>query len=261
MTNVDRIFQSVVGRGQHPRLYSDTIVLLEQLGDALDKENHRIYRKYRDQLRDPELTYAIERDIDMRRVLEACTPNWDGGYVICGSTGSGSAFVMRDPNGIRPAFYYIDEEVVVATSERPVIQTVMGVDINDVHELEPGMALLVGKDGSVSVDRILPEGRNERCSFERIYFSRGSDADIYRERKALGRYLVPDIVRAVGGESMIDHAVFSFIPNTAEVAALGMIEGITEELDSYKCGEIMALSEQESLTGTACGASCHAAPE
>lgn len=247
MTNVDRIFHSVVGRGQHPRLYSDTIVLLEQLGDALDKENHRIYRKYRDQLRDPELTYAIERDIDMRRVLEACTPNWDGGYVICGSTGSGSAFVMRDPNGIRPAFYYIDEEVVVATSERPVIQTVMGVDINDVHELEPGMALLVGKDGSVSVDRILPEGRNERCSFERIYFSRGSDADIYRERKALGRYLVPDIVRAVGGESMIDHAVFSFIPNTAEVAALGMIEGITEELDSYKCGEIMAMSERGEL--------------
>ncbi|MCM1484213.1 MAG: amidophosphoribosyltransferase [Muribaculaceae bacterium] len=248
MTNVDEVFGSIVRRGQHPRLYSDTIVLLEQLGDALDKENHRVYRMYRDELRDPELTYAMEDAIDPRRMLAACAPDWDGGYVICGATGSGNMFVLRDPNGIRPAFYYVDDEVVVVTSERPVIQTVMDVEADAVHELTPGEAITVGKDGSVNVDRILTEGPNRRCSFERIYFSRGSDADIYRERKALGRNLVPDIVRAIGGEAMLDHTVFSFIPNTAEVAALGMVEGVEDLMNRCKSAEIMRMSADGTLT-------------
>ena len=246
MTNVDEIFRSVVASGQHPRLYSDTIVILEQLGYRLDKENHRLYREFRDRLRDPELATAIEDNIDLRRVIGEAAPMWDGGYAMCGATGSGDMFVVRDPHGIRPAFYYMDDEVVVVASERPVIQTVFAASIEDVHELTPGHAITVSKHGRVEVSAVLEEGRNERCSFERIYFSRGSDADIYRERKQLGRNLVDAVMDSIDGD--LDHTVFSFIPNTAEVAFLGLVQGLENRMDRRRLEEITALSGRGDLT-------------
>lgn len=243
MTNVDELFKSVVSRGQHPRLYSDTIILLEMLGYALDRENHRIYRKYRDELNDSyydhQLSDTIEKELDIRNVIKAACPEWDGGYVICGATGSGNVFVFRDPNGIRPAFYYMDDEIIVATSERPQIQTVFGVKESEVHELQPGEALLISPEGTPTIERIVPQISNSKCSFERIYFSRGSDSDIYRERKELGRLLVPGIIRSIEGN--ISDAVFSYIPNTAEVAFYGMVEGLEDYLNDYKTERILAL--------------------
>ncbi len=246
MTNVGTIFDSVVASGQHPRLYSDTIVILEQLGYALDKENHRLYRQFRDTLHDPALALAIEDNIDIRRVLSQTAPMWDGGFAMCGATGSGDTFVIRDAHGIRPAFYYIDDEVVVVASERPVIQTVFNTSIESVHELMPGDAITVTKNGEIEVSSVLPQGRNTRCSFERIYFSRGSDADIYRERKQLGRNLVDDVMKAVGND--FENTVFSFIPNTAEVAFLGLEQGLEESLDSRRTAEISRLSNAGKLT-------------
>ena len=250
MTNVDELFESVVSRGQHPRLHSDTIILLEVLGYALDKENHRIYRKYRDEktdrFLDRNLEEIIEDQLDIRNVLKAAAPEWDGGYVICGATGSGNVFVFRDPNGIRPAYYYIDDEIIIATSERPQIQTVFGVSSERIHELQPGEALLVSKDGEPTVERILPQQSNSRCSFERIYFSRGSDRDIYQERKELGRLLVPRIVKAIGGN--ISDTIFSFIPNTAEIAFYGMVEGLEAYLNEYKTERILALQSDGKLS-------------
>ena len=239
LTNVDEIFNSLVSHGQHPRLYSDTFMLLEQLGYALDRENHRVYHEYRDRYRDPELSEMIENNMDMERVLADSAPVWDGGYVICGATGSGDMFALRDPHGIRPAFYYYDDEIVVLTSERPVIQTVFNRRRVEVTELKPGSALIVTRQGDVKVSNILGERENRRCSFERIYFSRGSDADIYRERKALGANLVPDIMHAIDND--LEHSVFSFIPNTAEVAFLGMCEGLEKCLDASKTDSLLKL--------------------
>ncbi len=245
MTNVEEMFESVVRTGQHPRIYSDTVILLEQLGYALDRENHRIYRKYRDTLEDPDLSLRIEDELDIRRVLAETAPMWDGGYVMCGATGSGDMFALRDPYGIRPAFYYYDDEIVVVTSERPVIQTVMNVRRVQVEELPPGHALVVNKAAKVEVRQVIPPKANSRCSFERIYFSRGSDADIYRERKDLGRRLVDDILEAVDHD--LDNAVFSFIPNTAEVAFVGMAEGLEEYLASQKIEAILQAQRLGSL--------------
>ncbi len=245
MTNVDEVFESIVARGQHPRIYSDTIVLLEQLGYALDKENHRLYREFRNRFTDPALGIAIEDNMDISRVLKAAAPLWDGGYVICGATGSGDFFSLRDANGIRPAFYYFDDEVVVLASERPVIQTTFNIRLDDVHELNPGEALIVGKHGQLSVKRVLPEGQNKRCSFERIYFSRGSDADIYSERKALGAYLVPELLKKINGD--LDNTIFSFIPNTAEVAFMGMNAELERRLDQARMNEILKLRDQNKL--------------
>ena len=188
LTNVHRVFDSIVARGQHPRIYSDTVVLLEQLGYELDKENHRIYRDLRNTMVDPELAHAIEDRIDLTRVLRAAAPAWDGGFVICGATGSGDMFALRDSHGIRPAYYYIDPEVVVVTSERPVIQTVFDAPLSEVHELEPGNALIVRKRGEVGIHRILPEDTNARCSFERIYFSRGNDTRYLPRAQVFGSY-------------------------------------------------------------------------
>lgn len=240
MTNVDDLLESIVSHGQHPRLYSDTLMLLEQLGYALDKENHRLYREFRDQYRDPELTRHIEQNMDMVRILSNTAPEWDGGYVICGVTGSGDMFTLRDPNGIRPAFYYYDDEIVVVASERPVIQTVFNRPRREVKELKPGSALIVSKQGRVKINDILGQHSNNRCSFERIYFSRGTDADIYRERKALGANLVPAIMKAIDYD--LDNSVFSFIPNTAEVAFLGMCQGLEKRLDEVKSDMILRLS-------------------
>lgn len=246
MTNVEEIFNAVVAKGQHPRIYSDTVILLEQLGYALDKENHRIYRMYRDCQTEPELSRKIEEHLDMKEVLASAAPLWDGGFVICGATGSGDMFALRDSQGIRPAFYYYDDEVVVVASERPVIQTVLDVRRADVHELTPGSAITVTKSGVVEVRDVLGEGQNHKCSFERIYFSRGSDADIYRERKALGRNIVPDVLESVSYD--LDHTVVSFIPNTAEVAFIGMVEGLEKYLDSLKADKILAAQETGKLT-------------
>lgn len=245
MTNVDDIFRSVVAMGQHPCIYSDTVMLLEQLGYELDRENHRIYRQYRDSLKEPELTKRIEDNIDLKEVLQHAAPKWDGGYVICGATGSGDMFALRDRNGIRPAFYYCDDEVVVVASERPVIQTVMKVRRTDVQELTPGSAVIVTKSGKVEVSDVIGEGENRKCSFERIYFSRGSDADIYRERKALGQAIVPQVLESVGYD--LDNTVVSFIPNTAEVAFIGMVDGLERYLDGLKADKILAAQETGAL--------------
>lgn len=245
MTNVDEIFKNIVSKGQHPRIYSDTIVILEQLGYALDKENHRIYREFRGKYEEPELGNLVENNIDMKRVIRQAAVSWDGGYVMCGATGSGDMFALRDPHGIRPAFYYCDDEIVVVASERPVIQTVLNVRRTSVNELAPGSALIVTKAGKVEVSDILGQKSNERCSFERIYFSRGSDADIYQERKALGRNLVPDVMRAAGDD--LSKVVLSFIPNTAEVAFIGMVEGFEMLFDSQKRDEILRLQAENKL--------------
>lgn len=246
MTNVEQLFDSIVSRGQHPRIYSDTIVLLEQLGYALDRENHRLYTAYRDRYAEPELSRRIEESLNLENMLRSEATAWDGGFVICGATGSGDMFVLRDSHGIRPAFYYADDEVVVVASERPVIQTVFNIPRRDIKELTPGSALTVNRAGQLRISDILGEKANARCSFERIYFSRGSDADIYQERKALGRNLVPAILSHVDDD--LDHTVFSFIPNTAEVAFIGMAEGLEAELDRRKEAAIMAASEAGNLT-------------
>ena len=239
MTNVEEIFQSVINEGQHPRIYSDTVLLLEQLGNELDKEHRRMYSTYREQGLDGiELTHKIKDNFEVTNVLLEKSRIWDGGFVICGAIGSGDMFALRDPHGIRPAFYYVNDEIVVVASERPVIQTTMNVAIDDVKELTPGSAISVNRAGDVKITDILGQQKNERCSFERIYFSRGSDRDIYCERKALGRELAPAILRAVNYD--LDNTVLSFIPNTAEVAYIGMIEG----LDNYRRGEQIKLIEQ-----------------
>lgn len=247
MTNVDEIFNSIIEKGQHPRLYADTFILLEQLGHALDRENERLYKVHKEAgLKGLELSHAIARDLNVANMLKRCSPIWDGGYVICGIVGNGDMWAMRDPNGIRPAFYYKDDEIVVVASERPVIQTAFNLPFEDVKELEPGTALVVDRDGTMRIDRILPEGSNARCSFERIYFSRGSDQDIYQERKRLGQQLVHPVLKAVNYD--IDNTVFSFIPNTAEVAFYGMISGLEEYLIKSKIDEIQDLSTTGTLT-------------
>ena len=242
MTNVDEIFDKVVSQGQHPRLYSDTVIILEQLGNAVDNEYFRIKNEYENIIPDGDkLAKEIENHITIKNILKGNADTWDGGFVICGVTGSGDMFALRDKNGIRPAFYYQDDEIVVVASERPVIQTVMNVDIDSVKELIPGSAIVVSKNGSVEIDDILGCGENQRCSFERIYFSRGSDSDIYKERKSLGVNIAPKVMEAVGSD--LDNTVLSFIPNTAEVAFFGMIEGLEDFLAKSKVDEIMQLNK------------------
>ena len=240
ITNVEEVFSKVVEEGQHPRIYSDTVILLEQIGYYLDKENQRLYNKFKAEGFDGvALTNKIEDNIDIANVIKEPSKTWDGGFVICGADGSGDIFILRDPNGIRPCFYYLDDEVFVAASERPVIQTAMNVRIGDIKELEPGEAITVSKHGKVSIKQILPKLDNQKCSFERIYFSRGSDADIYKERKLLGKNLTEKILKAVDYD--LDNTILSFIPNTAEVAYIGMCEGIDEYEKELQCKEILKL--------------------
>lgn len=256
MTNVDEIFNTIIAKGQHPRLYADTFILLEQLGHALDRENERLYRKFHDEgMSALALSEAIARELNVANVLKRCAPVWDGGYVICGIVGNGDMWTMRDPNGIRPAFYYIDDEIVVVASERPVIQTAFNLEADEVKELMPGCALIVDRDGTSRIDRILSAGKYSACSFERIYFSRGSDCDIYRERKMLGRMLVEPVLKAIGGD--IDNTVFSFIPNTAEVAFYGLVNGMDEWLMKHKIDDIKRLAEEGELTDEGISAVLH----
>lgn len=240
ITNVEEVFSKVVEEGQHPRIYSDTVILLEQIGYYLDKENQRLYDKFKAEGFDGvALTNKIEDNIDTANVIKEPSKTWDGGFVICGADGSGDIFILRDPNGIRPCFYYLDDEVFVAASERPVIQTAMNVRIGDIKELEPGEAIMVSKHGKVTIKQILPKLDNQKCSFERIYFSRGSDADIYKERKLLGKNLTEKILKAVDYD--LDNTILSFIPNTAEVAYIGMCEGVDEYEKELQCKEILKL--------------------
>lgn len=247
MTNVDEIFNSIISTGQHPRLYADTFLLLEQLGHALDRENERLFDIHHGEgLCGLDLSSAIARDLNVANMLHRCSPSWDGGYVICGIVGNGDMWAMRDPNGIRPAFYYRNDEIVVVASERPVIQTAFDLQVDDVHELQPGEAIIVDRDGGSKIERILQEQSNKRCSFERIYFSRGSDKDIYTERKQLGKNLVNQVLASVNHD--IDRTVISFIPNTAEVAFYGLVEGIEEHLIGSKIEEINRLAATGALS-------------
>lgn len=244
LTNVTDVFESITAVGQHPRHVSDMHILLEQLGHRLDREVERLFTQSKTfGLEGMDITHYIEERIDLKNVLKQCAPLWDGGFVMCGQTGSGESYAMRDPNGIRPAFYYIDDEIIVLASERPVIQTVMKVPCEAITELLPGQALLVNREADVRLEQIVEPKANKACSFERIYFSRGSDQDIYRERKALGRQLTPAILRAVDGG--LQHTVFSFIPNTAEVAYYGMVEGMEAHLTEQK---LSRLKESAQLT-------------
>lgn len=262
LTNVDEVFSSITALGQHPRYYADGFILLEQLGHALDRENERVYEIYRKQgLRGLELADAIATDIDMTHVLTRCAPMWDGGYVICGLAGNGDLWAMRDPAGIRPAFYYVDDEVIVVASERPVIQTAFDLEMNQIQELEPGQALIADRNSSYKIEQILSPIRKLSCSFERIYFSRGNDADIYKERKALGAALFDSVYDAVDGD--VRNTVISFVPNTAEVAYMGLIEEFERRLANHKLelGHKLASGEIEMTPQVAKELSIHVRKE
>ena len=224
MTNIEEVFDYLTSQGQSPRIYSDSYIMLELMGHRLDREAERLYAEAREkQLEGTAVTQYIEDHIRMENVLAKTLSHFDGGYVMCGMTGSGEMFAMRDPWGIRPAFYYQDDEVVVIASERPVIQTVFDLSAEDVHELQPGQSLLIRKSGEQCLEQILPPQKYSACSFERIYFSRGSDSDIYQERKRLGEQLVQRIMQTIDGD--VANTVFSYIPNTAEVAFYGITDG------------------------------------
>ena len=225
MTNIDEVFSYITAQGQSPRIYGDSYITLELMGHRLDREVERLFGEAKAQgLEGVDITRYIDNHVDITNVLKTTMPHFDGGYVMCGLTGSGESFAVRDPWGIRTAFYYQNDEVVVLASERPVIQTTFDLQTEDIHELLPGQSLIVRKSGECLLEQILPKQKFSACSFERIYFSRGSDRDIYTERKRLGEQLTPAIIDAVGGD--IAHTVFSYIPNTAEVAFHGMTDGL-----------------------------------
>ena len=233
LTNVDELFDFLTLKGQHPRDKGDTFLMLESLGFMLDKEVQKEYDKLKQRYtNDLVITRKIEENLDIASFIRKSEKMWDGGYAICGMLGHGDSFVFRDPKGIRPAFYYADDEIVVTASERPVIQTAMNIKEEEVHELQPGEAMIIKKNGTIKFETIRPASDQlAKCSFERIYFSRGSDIDIYKERKKLGESLSQPILKAVDND--VDNTVFSFIPNTAEVAFYGMIDGIKERSGQY----------------------------
>ncbi len=240
LTNVDELFGTLVELGQHPKEKSDTVTVMEKIGHFLDVENEELYAHYKS------LGYAkadilsrIQDEIKIDHILKKASDRWDGGYAMAGLLGHGAAFVLRDPSGIRPAFWYEDDEICVVASERPVIQTAFNLKVEDIRELKPGHALIIEKKGQVKEIEINAPRELKQCSFERIYFSRGSDADIYKERKALGRLIVKDVLDSVGHD--YDNSVFSFIPNTAEVSFYGLIKGLEEALNAAKIKQIQAL--------------------
>lgn len=240
LTNVDEQFQQLVDLGQHPRELADTVTVLEKIGHFLDVENERLFREFkRKGHTNAEISELIGRHIDVAEILRQASKRFDGGYVITGMLGHGDAFVMRDPNGIRPCYFLHTDEIVAVASERPVIQTAFNIPIVKIQELQPGHALVIKKDGELSQPVIREPKKRTSCSFERIYFSRGSDKDIYTERKALGRMLVDQVLEAIDYD--IDNAVFSYIPNTAETAFFGLVEGLNQWLDKHKASQIKAL--------------------
>lgn len=245
MTNISEIFEKLVKQGQSPRIYSDSYITLELMGHRLDREVERNFIEGQKLgLKDQDITSYIEDHVKMSNVLKSTMADFDGGYVMCGLTGSGEMFSMRDPWGIRPAFWYKNEEIVVVASERPVLQTTFDLECDDINELEPGCALIVKKNCETSVERILEQRGDYKCSFERIYFSRGSDRDIYKERKKLGEQLTSSILKAVDYDT--EHTVFSFIPNTAEVAFYGMLGGFKRYINEQKIESIMNMSHKPS---------------
>ncbi len=224
MTNIDEVFQYLTEQGQSPRIYSDSYITLELMGHRLDREVERLFVEAKAQgLQGTELTRYIDDHVEIGNVLRTTMSHYDGGYVMCGLTGSGEMFAVRDPWGIRPAFYYRDDEIIAFASERPVLQTTFDLHTNDIHELQAGQALIIRRNGESRLEQIMPARQFSACSFERIYFSRGSDCGIYQERKRLGEQLTPAILKAIDGD--VDHTVFSYIPNTAEVAFYGMTDG------------------------------------
>lgn len=240
MTNVEEIFQKLIQQGQCPRINSDSYLMLEFMGHRLDREVERNYVNAKSLgLENMDITHYIEDHVQMSNVLKTTMQDFDGGYVVCGITGSGEMFSMRDPWGIRPAFYYKNDEVVVLASERPVLQTTFDLECDDICELQPGQALLVKRNGECSIEQILEQRGNSPCSFERIYFSRGSDRDIYKERKKLGELLTPAVLKAIDNDTA--HTVFSFIPNTAEVAFYGLLQGFKQHVHQKKIQMIQSL--------------------
>ena len=238
MTNIDEVFKQLTEQGQSPRLYSDSYIMLELMGHRLDREVERLYAAAKEKgLEGTAITRHIDEHVDMGNVLRSTLPHFDGGYVMCGLTGSGEMFAVRDPWGIRPAYYYHDDEVAVVASERPVIQTTFNLPQSCVKMLEPGQALIVSKNGDLKTEQILETKTYSACSFERIYFSRGSDSDIYKERKLLGEQLTKPIMEAIGGD--ISGSVFSYIPNTAEVAFLGMTDGLRKESNDVRIEKVV----------------------
>lgn len=240
MTNVDELFNVLIELGQHPSEKADTITMLEKIGHFLDEENQRLFSEFKRQKKsNAEITAHISSNIDIQRILQRALRDVDGGYVLSGMIGNGDAFIVRDPNGIRPCFYYHDAEVVVATSERPAIQTGFNIPINDIKELKPGHALIIKKDGMVSEVQVLKPGPKLSCTFERIYFSRGNDRDIYLERKKLGYLISERVLKTIDHD--INNSVFSYIPNTAATAFYGMIDGVLDYLSEYKASQILKM--------------------
>ncbi|MEY3741420.1 MAG: hypothetical protein RL371_320, partial [Bacteroidota bacterium] len=245
LTNVDELFDVLVELGQHPKEKSDTVTVMEKIGHFLDVENDELYAHYKSLGYAKTDIYArIQDEIKIDKILKKASERWDGGYAMAGLLGHGSAFVLRDPSGIRPAFWYEDDEICVVASERPVIQTAFNLKVEDIQELKPGHALIIEKKGQVKEIEISAPRELKQCSFERIYFSRGSDADIYKERKALGRLIVKDVLESVGHD--YDNSVFSFIPNTAEVSFYGLIKGLEEAHNQDKIKQIQALGANPS---------------
>ncbi len=245
LTNIDELFDKLVSLGQYPKIKSDTITVLEKIGHFLDEEVQHLFNWYKPEgYSQMEINPIIFDNLDISRVLKKAAKKFDGGYVIAGLIGHGDSFILRDPNGIRPAFYYQDEEVVVMASERPAIQTAFGVRRTEIQEIKPGNALIIKHHGKVFEELCLEPAEKLSCSFERIYFSRGNDYDIYKERKNLGKYLVPKIIDAIHGD--LDHTVFSYIPNTSESAYYGLMEGVTDYLSQIKCKQILQLEGKNS---------------
>ena len=239
LTNVDELFDVLLEIGQHPKEKSDTVTVLEKIGHFLDVENEELYALFNSgNLNNHEIYAKIANEINIERILKRASEDWDGGYAMAGLFGHGDAFVLRDPSGIRPAFWYEDDEICVVASERPVIQTAFNLKVEEIHELKPGHALIIKKDGHVNECLINEPREEQQCSFERIYFSRGNDAGIYEERKALGNQIVPQVLQAVNYD--FDHSVFSFIPNTAEVSFYGLIKGLEDQLNKEKFDAIQA---------------------
>jgi amidophosphoribosyltransferase len=245
LTNVDELFDQLVELGQHPKEKADTVTVMEKIGHFLDEENERLFQQFKKEGHgNEEISHLIAKHIDVPRILKAASKKWDGGYAMAGLFGHGDAFVLRDPSGIRPTYYYSDDEVVVVTSERPVIQTAFNVPLEKVKELTPGHALVIKKDGTFGEHEILTPLKKTPCSFERIYFSRGSDADIYRERQKLGSQLTPAVLRSVDYD--LKNTVFSYIPNTAEVAFGGLIEGLHHYNNTVKRHKILQMGSKVS---------------
>lgn len=245
LTNVDELFQQLVELGQHPKEKADTVTVLEKIGHFLDEENERLFLKFKkEKYTNEEISPLIAKNLDVQKILSDASKKWDGGYVMAGMFGHGDAFVLRDPNGIRPAYYYADDEVVVVTSERPAIQTVFNVPFEEIKEVTPGHALVIKKDGTYAEKQVRTPKEKKSCSFEHIYFSRGNDKEIYQERKNLGKFLVPFILKAIDFD--LKNTVFSFIPNTAEVAFGGVIEGLHAHLNNVKKTEILKMGNKVS---------------